>query len=72
MSLLLMVLIMAIRKRECDFFLKSIDVWHIVEFGWTPPETPIAEWTIPQTHSRIANDKVINAICKAISPSKFS
>jgi hypothetical protein len=30
------------------------------------------EWTIPQTHSRTANDKAINAICQALPPSEFS
>jgi hypothetical protein len=54
------------------FFLKSIDVWQIVESGWTPPEAPTAEWTIIQTHSRISNDKALNAIYQALSPSEFS
>jgi hypothetical protein len=49
-------------KPRMRFFLKSINVWHIVESGWIPPETPIAKWTIPQTQSRISNDKAINAI----------
>jgi len=59
-------------KSGMRFFLKFIDVWHIVESGWTPPETPITEWTTPQTQSRIANDKAINAICQALSPFEFS
>jgi len=58
-------------KARLRFFLKSIDIWHIVEFGWTPPKAPIAEWTIPQTHSRISND-TLNAIWQALSPSEFS
>jgi hypothetical protein len=59
-------------KAQMRFFLKSIDVWHIVESGWTPPEAPTAEWTIIQTHSRISNDKALNAICQTLSPSEFS
>jgi hypothetical protein len=54
------------------FFLKSIDIWHIVESGWTPPEAPTIEWTIIQTHSRILNDKALNAICQTLLPSEFS
>jgi hypothetical protein len=59
-------------KARMRIFLKSIDVWSIVETGWIPPVTPIAEWTIPQRHSRVVNDKAINAICQALSPSDFS
>jgi hypothetical protein len=53
---------------------KSIDVWHIVETGWTPPETAIAEWTIPQKKkkTRVVNEKAMNSICQALSPSEFS
>jgi hypothetical protein len=53
------------------FFLKSIDAWQIVETGWTPPEIAIAEWTIPQRYNRVVNDKAMNAICQATSPSEF-
>jgi hypothetical protein len=59
-------------KARMRFFLKFIDVWHIVESRWTPPEAPTAEWTIIQTHSRILNDKALNAICQALSPSENS
>jgi hypothetical protein len=34
--------------------------------------TPIAEWTIPQRHSCIENDKAINAIWQTLSPLEFS
>jgi hypothetical protein len=30
-------------KARMMFFLKSIDVWHIVEFGWTPPDATNSE-----------------------------
>jgi len=59
-------------KARMRFFLKSIDIWHIVESGWTPPEAPTAEWTIIQTHSCLSNDKALNAICQTLSPSEFS
>jgi len=54
------------------FFLKSINIWHIIETGWNPPTTTIAEWTIPQKQTCVVNDKAMNAICQALSPSKFS
>jgi hypothetical protein len=60
------------RKAHMRFFLKSINVWQIVQTGWTPPKIAIAEWTIPQRHNRVVNDKAINVICQALSPSKFS
>jgi hypothetical protein len=50
------------------FFLKSMDIWYIVEFGWTPPETAIAECTVLQKQTRVVNDRVMNALCLAISP----
>jgi len=28
------------------FFLKAINVWHIVESGWNTPDTTIAEWIV--------------------------
>jgi len=46
-------------KSRMRFFLKSIDVWHIVEFGWTPLEMAIAEWAIPQKQTLVMNDKAM-------------
>jgi hypothetical protein len=54
------------------FFLKSIDIWHSVETGWTTPETTIAEWIVPQKQTRVVNDKAMNVICQALSPLEFS
>jgi hypothetical protein len=54
------------------FFLKSIDVWSIVETGWTPPMTPIAEWIVPQKQTHVVNDKAMNVICQALSPLEVS
>jgi hypothetical protein len=54
------------------FFLKSIYVWHIVKSGWTTPYLVIIELTVLQKQTRVANDRAINAICLALSPSEFS
>jgi hypothetical protein len=59
-------------KSRMRFFLKSIDVWHIVEFGWTTPDTTIVEWTAIQRQTHVVNDKAMNAICLSLSPSEFS
>jgi hypothetical protein len=47
-------------KPHMRFFLKAIDVWHIVETGWTTPNTTTAEWATLQKQTRAANDKAIN------------
>jgi len=54
------------------FFLKSIDVWQIVETEWYSPSTTIAEWTVVQISSQISNDKALYTLCQALSPSKFA
>jgi hypothetical protein len=54
------------------FFLKAINVWHIVESEWTTPDTSIAEWTVLQKQTRVTNDLAMNAICSTLSPSEFS
>ena len=54
------------------FFLKSIDIWHVIESGFTAPEKLIAEWFNVEKQIRMANDKAINAICLAISQIEFS
>jgi hypothetical protein len=59
-------------KARMRFFLKSIDVWHIVEYGWTPLDTTTVKLTIIQTNAQLSNDKALNALCQALSPSKFS
>jgi hypothetical protein len=53
------------------FFLKSIDVWQIVETGWTKPEATTVELSV-QNNSRLSNDKALHALCQALSPSKFA
>jgi hypothetical protein len=54
------------------FFLKSIDVWQIVESGWTKPEDTTVELTVAQTSARLSNDKALHALCQALSPSEFA
>jgi len=53
------------------FFLKSIDVWKIVETGWTKSEET-DEITVIQTSARLSNDKALHALCQALSPSEFA
>jgi hypothetical protein len=58
-------------KARMRFFLKSIDVWKIVETGWIKPEET-AEITITQTSVRLSNDKALHALCQALSPFEFA
>jgi hypothetical protein len=54
------------------YFLKSLGVWHIVESEWIASDTTIAEWTTLRRQTHVVNDKAMNAICLALSPSEFS
>jgi hypothetical protein len=54
------------------FFLKSINVWEIVESDWTKPKATTAELTVAQTSARLSNDKALHALCQGRSPSKFA
>jgi hypothetical protein len=56
--------------RMC-FFLKSINVWKIVEIGWIKPEEA-DEITVIQTSTRLSNDKALHAVCQAFSPSELA
>jgi hypothetical protein len=53
-------------------FLKLIDVWSIIESEWTTPNTVIAEWTVLQKQTRVANDRAMNVIYLALSLAEFS
>jgi hypothetical protein len=55
-----------------DFFLKSIDVWKIVETGWIKPKDAVDEITIAQTSAWLSNDKALHALCQALSPFEFA
>jgi hypothetical protein len=59
-------------KSGMCFFLKSIDVWQIVETGWTNPEDTTAELSIVQNRARLFIDKAFHALCQALSPSEFT
>jgi hypothetical protein len=54
------------------FFLKSIDVWQIVETGWTKPKATTAKLSVGQSSGSLSNDKALHALCQALSPSEFS
>jgi hypothetical protein len=58
-------------KARMRFFLKSIDCLSIVETGWTKPEDAALE-LVPQKNARLSNDKVLHALCQALSPSEFA
>ena len=59
-------------KSRMRFFLKSIDVWHVIKSGFTAPEKLIAEWFNVEKQTHMANDKAINVICLAILQIEFS
>jgi hypothetical protein len=54
------------------FFLKSIDVWKIVETDWIKPEVATAELSVAQNSARLSNDKALHALCQTLSPSEFT
>jgi hypothetical protein len=58
-------------KARLRFFLKSIDVWKIVETSWIKPEEA-DEITAIQTSTRLSNDKALHALCQALSPFEFA
>jgi hypothetical protein len=59
-------------KSRMRFFLKSIDVWQIVETGWTKPEATTAKLSVVQNSARLSNDKALHVECQALSLSEFS
>jgi hypothetical protein len=50
------------KARMC-FFLKSIDVWQIVETSSIKPEATTAELSVAQNSARLSNDKALHALC---------
>jgi hypothetical protein len=58
-------------KARMRFFLKSIDVWQIVESGWTKPEDTTIE-LVRQKNVQLPNDKALHALCQALSLSEFT
>jgi hypothetical protein len=59
-------------KAHMYFFLKSIDVWKIVETDWIKPEVATAELSVAQNSARLSNDKALHALCQTLSPSEFT
>jgi hypothetical protein len=59
-------------KAHMCFFLKSIDVWQIVESGWIKLEATTAELSVAQNSAQLSNDKALHALCQALSPSEFA
>jgi hypothetical protein len=53
-------------------YFKSINVWHIIESGWTLPDTEITKWTTEEKSVATANDKALNAIFISVSDEEFS
>jgi uncharacterized protein YjaG (DUF416 family) len=53
------------------FFLKSNDVWQIVESGWTELEA-IAVESITHKNAQFANDKALHSLCQELTPSEFA
>jgi hypothetical protein len=58
-------------KARMRFFLKSIDVWKIVETGWIKSEETDKIF-VTQTSVRLSNDKALHALCHTLSPSEFA
>jgi hypothetical protein len=59
------------KGRMC-FFLKSIDVWQIVETGWIKVEATTAKLSVAQNSARLSNDKALHAQCQTLSPFEFA
>jgi hypothetical protein len=53
-------------------YFKSINVWHIIESGWTLPDTEITKWTTEEKSVATANGKALNAIFISVSDEEFS
>ena len=47
-------------------YLKSVDIWHIVETGWINPNKAIAELSRDEKSASSVNDKALNAIFTSI------
>jgi hypothetical protein len=52
-------------------YLKSIDVWHIVESGWINPNKAIAEFSKDEKNAAFANDKALHAIYTSLCFEEF-
>lgn len=59
-------------KISIRVYLKSIDVWNIIKYGWTHRGKPMAEWTKDEKNACIKNDKAINSIFMSLSTDEFN
>jgi hypothetical protein len=53
-------------------YLKFIDVWHIVESGWSISDKTTAEWTTVENRASSTNDKALHSIFTAVTMEEFS
>ena len=53
-------------------YFKSINVWYIIETGWTHPDLEIVSWTTEEKSATTTNDKALNAIFISVSNEEFS
>jgi hypothetical protein len=58
-------------KIRMKAYLKSIDVWHIVESGWINPNKAIAEFSKDEKIASSANDKALHAIYTSLCFEEF-
>jgi hypothetical protein len=53
-------------KIRMRVYLKFVDVWHIVESGWSISDKTMAEWTTVENRASSANDKALHSIFIAV------
>jgi hypothetical protein len=58
-------------KIRMKAYLKSIDVWHIIESGWINPNKAIAEFSKDEKIASSANDKALHAIYTSLCHEEF-
>ena len=58
-------------KIRMKAYLKSVEVWYIVESGWNNPNKAIAEFSRDEKSASFANDKALHAIFTFMSPEEF-
>jgi hypothetical protein len=59
-------------KSPMHIFLKSINLWWIVETSWTKHKATTAKLYVVQNNAWISNDKALHALCHALSLSEFA
>jgi hypothetical protein len=52
-------------------YLKSIDVWHVVESGWINPNKASAEFSNDEKIASSVNDKALHTIYSFMCPEEF-